>query len=319
MGRKGIGKLSLFSIADTIEVYTRKDSSSSAFRMNAEEIRELIRKEEKAMEESGGDPDGFSEHSYRPDPIDTSHIDFDRGTRIVLTDLKKNLSQTEKALRKRLARRFSIIGQEHGFDVQVNGEAVTIEDRDYFHKLEYLWTYDEATEDPLSPSKLARNKKASFLRSGTLPDGYTVTGWIGTVEKPAQLKDANDNLNKIVVMVRGKVAQEDILEDFNEGGIYTKYLIGEIHADFLDRDDLVDIATSSRQRIVEDDERYVLLRNFLQGELRHIEGEWTKQRNKRGKEKAFEIPAIKAWYESLGPDLQKRAESLFGKINQLPF
>jgi len=74
-----------------------------------------------------------------------------------------------------------------------------------------------------------------------------VRGWIGTVKESGALKDEEDNLNKIVVMVRGKMAQEDILEDFNEGGMYSKYLIGELHADFLDINDQEDIATSSRQ------------------------------------------------------------------------
>ena len=35
MGRKGIGKLSLMSIANVIEVYTCKDGENSAFRINS--------------------------------------------------------------------------------------------------------------------------------------------------------------------------------------------------------------------------------------------------------------------------------------------
>nr|VFK01034.1 MAG: Histidine kinase-, DNA gyrase B-, and HSP90-like ATPase [Candidatus Kentron sp. LFY] len=43
MGRKGIGKLSLFSIAKTIEVRTVKDGQRSAFRMNLDDIKAKIR------------------------------------------------------------------------------------------------------------------------------------------------------------------------------------------------------------------------------------------------------------------------------------
>jgi len=60
-------------------------------------------------------------------------------------------------------------------------------------------------------------------------------------------------------MVRGKLAQEDILKDFTEGGLFSKYLIGEIHADFLDITSKEDIATSSRQEVKKDDERYIAL------------------------------------------------------------
>ena len=64
-------------------------------------------------------------------------------------------------------------------------------------------------------------------------ENYLVTGWIGTALGSGDLKDGEDNLNKIIVMVRGKLAQEDILDDFTEGGLYTKYLIGEASCGFL--------------------------------------------------------------------------------------
>ena len=122
----------------------------------------------------------------------------------------------------------------------------------------------------------------------------------------------------MVVMVRGKLAQEDILEEFGEGGVYSKYIIGEIHADFLDQDDADDIATTSRQKIIEEDPRYRALKSKLQAELKAVQGEWTNLRNKKGKETAVTIPQIAEWYESLNPDHKRAAEQLFGKINQLP-
>jgi hypothetical protein len=42
------------------------------------------------------------------------------------------------------------------------------------------------------------------------------------------------NENKISILSRGKVALEDVLDLYRDGGLYTKYLIGEIRADFLD-------------------------------------------------------------------------------------
>jgi hypothetical protein len=131
------------------------------------------------------------------------------------------------------------------------------------------------------------------------------------------LKDGDDNLNKIVIMVRGKLAQEDILEDFTEGGLYTKYIIGEIHADFLDRDDLEDIATSNRQEIIKEDPRYIALHNWVKEELRHIKNRWTDLRNEGGEKEARRIPAIEEWLDSLNKDKQKQAKSMLGKIGQL--
>ena len=65
--------------------------------------------------------------------------------------------------------------------------------------------------------------------------------------------DTDESLNKIIVMVRDKLALEDILKIFAEGGMYTKYIMGEVHANFLDIDEMDDISTADRQRIIEEE------------------------------------------------------------------
>ena len=303
MGRKGIGKLSLFSIAETIEVHSAKNSQRHGFRMLLSDIRARITADD---------------DTYEPDPLPTAEVQVqgDRGTRIILTDLKRRLTHTEAALRKRLARRFSIIGDEHQFEVSVNNESISVSDRDYFHKLQYIWVYGDEGVPYLA---MARNAKEKTERSGHIGStGNEVWGWIGTVEKVGALKEDSDNLNKITILMRGKLAQEDILEDFGEGGIYSKYIIGEINADFLDSDEEEDIATSSRQRIREDEPRYQGLREFIHGELKGIQNQWANYKREAGLARAQEIPAIKNWYRELPPDPRKAAERLFGKINQLP-
>jgi len=301
MGRKGIGKLSLFSIAQTVEIYTVKNGERHGFLMVLKDIQDKIKDKE------GGD-------TYYPRPISVSDKDIYKGTKIVLTDLKKTLHLAVLALRKRLARRFSIIGEEHRFKVNINGELIGIADRDYFYKLQHIWYYGDDSE------KYAKQttKATADQRSPKLPESeFRISGWIGTVENAGDLKDGNENLNKIVLMVRGKLAQEDILEDFNEGGLYSKYLIGEIHADFLDLDKEEDIATSNRQRIIESDPRYEALKKFIYQELKQIQGSWDDLRDKAGVKKALEHPAIKEWFKELPSDAKKRARKLFGKINRL--
>ena len=322
MGRKGIGKLSLFSIANTVEVQTVRDGKKSGFVMSVAEIRAAIAQEG---------------NTYFPKSMGESDIVLDKaGTQIVLTDLKKRVSQTTStALRKRLARRFSIIGTEYKFDVAIDGEPVAIADRDYFHKLQYLWYFGSESEkyvelsNRLKSSQLEHHEKKAcdieVLSGDDAVDGrYRVTGWIGTVRESGDLnyKDAEDNLNednlnKIVVMVRGKLAQEDILEDFLEGGLYTKYLIGEIHADFLDQDDADDIATTSRQEIIKDDPRYRALQNWVRKELKHIQSQWTELRAEQGTREARQIPAIAKWMDDLKGDRKQAAKTLFGKIGIL--
>ncbi len=299
MGRKGIGKLSLFSIANEIEVYTTRDGEKSGFRMSAERIREQITR---------------GDSTYTPDPIDCGPMGISRGTQIRLIGLKRRLTQTTGALTRRLARRFSVIGRD-SFHMWINGQEVTIADRGYFHKIQYLWYYGE---DGSGVRERCINCEYSEGRPSAIPGTcYGIRGWIGTVRESGDLKEDGESINKIILMIRGKLAQEDILEEFGESGMYSKYVIGEIHADFLDADEEDDITTSSRQKIIEDDRRYAALKKMLARELKHLQNSWTNLRNEAGASKACEIAAIEEWFKGLTPDMKKRAKSLFGRIYQM--
>ncbi|WP_419928956.1 ATP-binding protein [Candidatus Poriferisocius sp.] len=304
MGRKGIGKLSLFSIARTVEIHSVRNSLKHGFRMDSDDIERIIK-------------DGH-EVQYHPSPVNTQDVEISKGTRIVLTNMKRQLQWTGRALRRRLARRFSIIGPQHNFEIALDGELVTIEDREYQDKLQYIWTYGPRGDECRGTAKKHEDSES---RSGAVNEGqdYEIDGWIGTAFEAGQLKDADtsESINKIVIMVRGKLAQEDILEEFGEGGLYTKYIIGEIHADFLDLDDQEDIATTSRQRLIEEDPRYEQLKKKLKTELKHIQSRWTELRNLKGTQDALMFPQIEEWYNSLNADQKRAAEKLLGRINQL--
>lgn len=271
MGRKGIGKLSMFSIAKEIDVISRKNGILNALQMNVDDIISAI-------------SDTSNDQNYYPKVLKLDDSFFTQnGTKIVLRKLKRHTTLlTPDYVLKRVARRFSIIGSKHKFSVSVNGQEVSIENRDYFSKLNYIWYYgDESIEF----AEYAKNASHQELRGNILQCSgreYSIAGWIGTVERSGDLKDGSDNINKIVILVRGKLGQEDILADYTEGGLYSKYLIGEIHADFFDDDTFEDMATSNRQEYRRDDERFIALKDFIYNELKHIQRKWTDLRNESG-------------------------------------
>jgi len=314
LGRKGIGKLSLFSIANIVEIHTTKNGVKNGLVMDARSIEQKIREEAKGEASASG--------VYHP--IDIPQRDIivkEKGTVIVLRGLKKDAKRTPQALRKRLARRFAIIGPAHGFRVYVDGTEITIADRDYFKKLQYMWRYGEGSEEFATycdNTKLKLNEQ----RSGTVKvegvGDFEVKGWIGSVEMPSDLMDEfGENLNKIVIMVRGKLGQEDVLSEFREGQFYRDYLIGELDAPFLDIDEKEDISTSNRQTIKEEDPRYQALLKFVDNELSHIATMWGDKRSAEGLARATKDPAVKEWYDALGDSYKKRAVGLFGKINKM--
>ena len=306
MGRKGIGKLSSFSIANVVTVYTTSEGERTAFRMDAERIRAQMRRGDR-----GACP---------IEELDEWPESFGVGTRIVLTGLKHEATtQTTRGLRQRIARRFSVIGPQQGFSVLVDGECISPNDRGYDHHVEYCWTYgDERVLQRFE--NLADNQPSSNRATALAEAGLNVTGWIGTVKKPNFLKaEDGDNLNRLAIFMRGKVAQEDLLGDFGLKEIFADYIVGEIHCDELDDDDSEDIATSSRQALKYDDPRFAKLRAFIHSELRYIASRWTDLRNQQGA-KVFcrDVPAVADWLEALKGDTKKKAAQWIGRLNVLP-
>lgn len=303
MGRKGLGKLSLFSIADTVEVRSCKDGVPHGLRMSAAAIR-------KRMEEQNAE--------YYPEEISVDTTATETGTRIVLSDLKKGrLAVTGAAVRRRLARRFSVIGSD-GFRVFVDGEEVTAGERGDLECVQFLWKIGDAqVAEKYCPGLLEQD----FL-SGAIdrrPATWSIRGWIGTSRTPKQLETPDGNLNSIVVLARGRLLQENILDRINDGRIYTKYLTGQIEADFLDLDELEDIATSDRQRVMEHDERYDELLKVLRRTLSQIEPQWIDWRRKHAvAEVVRDHPVLSKWLTALPEGYRDHAKTVLAKVGAIP-
>ncbi len=305
MGRKGLGKLSLFSIANVIEVESAKDGEAHGLCITVEGIHESIQNKEPF---------------YSPKPLPVEQVDITQGTRIVLRDIKRQrLGRGVAALRKRLARRFSIIGEVHGFKINLDGNPVTPSDRGDLPVVQFLWQLGDDPID-LTPATGLLEQESLLDRIDAWDTRRRVRGWIGTARFPKQLDNEDaGNLNGIVVFARGRLFHENVLDKLNDGRLYTKYLTGQIEADFLDMDDEPDIATSDRQRVQEDDPRYGQLIAFLKLRLTEVEKRWTEWRKKHEVEKVKEAsPALTEWLDRLPDGYKKSAETLIAKLSALP-
>lgn len=302
MGRKGIGKLSLFSIAHVVDVVSAKDGHRHGFRMAVADIEQAI----------------LEQRPYHPQPIALSELpEIERGTHIRLSDLQRRAtSQTASALRKRIARRFSVIGRD--FRVFINGAEVTIGDRDDLAKAQFLWLIGDPE---VSEAVVGRMARTAHLGAIVNVEGraYSSEGWIGSARKPRDLDtDEAGNLNSIVVFARGRLVQENILDRVNIAGLFTKYLTGQINADFLDINTGPDIATSDRQRIIEDDPRYQGLLTFVRQSLNAIESQWAEWRAELGTKEVVEsYPRIQDWIGGLPETSRSAAKKVMGTIQSL--
>ena len=309
MGRKGIGKLSSFSIANKISVYTKSEINSTAFCMDAKKIKE----------ESKSD----SVDIYQPTELnweETSPPIQNTGTIVRLTDLKIGVSQnTIEGMRQRLARRFTVIGAKQNFEVSVNEIPISASDRGYHKSVEFVWIYGDIGDEENSFTALSENGKENrrnIINGKT--DNILISGWIGTVKNSGLLKaESGENLNRVAIYMRGKLAQDDILREFGAREIYADYIVGELHCEELDRDDRDDIATSNRQALKADDTRVGALVSFVGEELKHVRQNWSKLRGSVGIFEARKIPAVENWFKSLKDDTKTKAKRWVGRLNTI--
>ena len=310
MGRKGIGKLSVFSIARDVRVYsTTSTDSSLGLEINIDKLEASIKEKE----------------TYHPDPIEVPKEYQRVGTVIVLSNLKRRRAGlTVAALRKRLARRFDVLDpkqpEDGGFKIYINDKEVTYEDRQDLKKLEFLWEFGPSRlPDATLPSDIRRHSLDNKLPAPYGDD--TVGGWFGTARVPSDLTTDEEagSLKNIIVIARKRPIQEGIVEKLDFSRVFGNYVTGQIEADFLDRDNEDDIATSDRQRLIEDDPRVLALQQFMRDAFKRASDVWNSERPRKKAEDAFaKYPVLKDWVNSLPQWQHEAANRMIGRIAALP-
>jgi len=152
MGRKGIGKLSIFGIANQVEVETVKNHLMNSFEMNIEDILR----------------DARDKGKYNPTVRKFDEkVDKEQGTTVRLRHLKRTTKIDVEAIRRKIAGHFSVIGD--AFRVTVNDRDITATDKFRKGDMVKLWPIEEAIDS-------------------THPD-WKVDGWIGATATPLDEED----------------------------------------------------------------------------------------------------------------------------------
>ena len=248
-----------------------------------------------------------------------------QGTTILLDELKsKRAALTAGALRKRLARRFDVLdrhpAQEGGFYIYINGKAITFADRQELKKLEFIWEFGKET---LPGETLPAGVTRFVLPNDPVKPGtdWRVRGWFGTAKVPTDLTEDEEagSLKNIIVLARKRPIQEGIVEKLDFSRLFGNYVTGQIEADFLDLDDgYEDIATSDRQRLMEDDERVLALQKFLREAFIKAADQWSEARPKKEAKDALEqYPKLREWVDNRPPWQKDAAEKMIGTIASL--
>lgn len=311
MGRKGIGKLSVFSMADTLTVMScKQDGQPAGFEISYPQVEEHCR----AHPTEPFHPRALSDEELKECPT--------HGTRIVLSDLTRTVDgRTEGPLRTRIARRFDVFGHpgdKGDFKVTINDRAVGYADRQDLRRCEYVWLLGgyELPKGATSEATVLRIDNTEVQAVG-LDSDARIQGWIGTVRQPAELKVDGDNetLRNIIVLARRRPIQEGILDQIDFHQIFANYATGQLIADFLDSDDHHDIATSDRQRLVEDDPRVKAFKEVTARIFKKASEQWSQKRASRHVDNLTKsVPALGDWIEALPSNERPLAKRLLGAV-----
>ena len=258
MGRKGVGKLAPFGICKTIEVISAggelitddgKEPSTSGYRTS-----HILLHYDNILK-SGNEPD---EH-YKPTVGDKDGLLFEsRGTKIVLKHFNYRKVPDIKTLDRQLAQRFGLESEDWKIQLLDNtnyGSLPTIVGKFPIEpmldtKITFQSNSDNSKNSILYPDGRVELNRAGFDYNSIF---YEVSGWMAYSKSPY----IDELMAGVRIYCRGKIAAQTSI--FNQRAGFTgehnirSYLIGELHADWLDEDE--DLIQTDRRDILWSDER----------------------------------------------------------------
>jgi hypothetical protein len=274
MGRKGIGKLAGFGIATEVELITWQQGRASRVVMPIEKLKRAPGRLDTV--------DLFGEEDISPPP----DVASESGSRVILRGLRHVTPMDPSTLRESLARRFSRTVRGT-MSISVNGEEVQEAQVDLEQRVpEEGWLEENVDGNPVR-----------FFY-----------GFSRRLLKPAERRG-------FVIYVHGKTAQAPPyffdVEGTATGQHGTRYLFGEIEADFLDDgiSDEGDVMSTDRQEIDWDNPVTVGLKSWGDQLTRRALRELRQLREDRSEEWVLEEPVLQSRIAGLSKPARERVTS----------
>lgn len=261
MGRKGVGKLAPFGICDHIEVLSSGGDVVKGLNEDGEPAEgyltaHLHLERDKILKDTDED--------YHPKVGDLDgRVRPKSGTKLVLTSFAKRWVPSMGDFQRQLAQRFGLTSEnwkvnlydntktkdDEGYKAEVGaftidkmpGTEITLGSQKKGGKVEYFARKEDGSELPDLGGGFTSDHDGE-------PKFYPVTGWAAYSKVPFR----DDLMAGIRIYCRGKIASQTSAFNLKAGfqGEYDvrSYLIGELHADWLDEED--DLIQTDRRDIL---------------------------------------------------------------------
>nr|WP_309504547.1 ATP-binding protein [uncultured Roseovarius sp.] len=267
IGAKGIGKLALLSCAKRVSVFSKTSGTDYVGGV---------------IDNAGLDGAILGDRSTEEYPLEQLDLSLiselrdghETGTIIYFEGTNDQLKNSDAYIKKLLALSFKFSLLDEDFTIHVSGDPVTVDDlKPLSDATQFLWSingYKDTYTDGFNNLELPVSEVTTPL---------DIKGFVASVKKPANLKiTGTDERATIDLFVNGRLREKNIIRHIPSQRIVESYIYGQIHFDTLDREG-TDPFTSSREGIVEDDEKFRSLMDYLKRDLlTKIIDEWDKFR-----------------------------------------
>ena len=285
-GKKGLGKLALFGVANTITIRTIKENVLNEFILDWEEL-------EKAT--------GI----YKPEAKIINEVieNSNNGTTITLDKLKRVSPFDIESLADILSRIFIF---DDNFKVNIEtapDNIITIDNKRKYKtiKKEFEWSL---SGEPYIPSNSYYHGK--------------ITGELITAEKPLS---PQSNLRGITLFSRGKLVNLPEFFSNSTSSHFFQYLTGWLNVDFID-DFEEDVISTNRQSLDWENPDMIKLKEFLAGIISQINQEWRKKRKEKKEKSLIENMTkgtgidTKKWLSTMPIDVKTTTQDIIDTLSE---
>jgi uncharacterized protein (TIGR02391 family) len=285
-GKKGLGKLALFGLANTIIIRTIKDKK----------LNEFILDWEKLVQATGIYK---SEATVVNQPI----IEEDNRTTIILQKLKRVTPFNISSLADSLSRFFIF---DDNFKVSITtmaGDKVIITNKRKYETINKEFEWVIATEP--------------YIPSGSEYSGK-VNGELITAEKPLS---PQSGLRGVTLFSRGKLVNMPEFFSNSTSSHFFQYLTGWFNIDFID--DLEDdVISTNRQSLDWENPDMQRLKYFLSGIISQINQEWRKKRKEKKEEQlSIQLSSntgidTEKWLGTMSGEIQTTTQNIIDALGE---
>lgn len=279
MGRKGVGKLAPFGVCKRVEIISAGGNKITIGDKEGYEVAHILLDKEKILDDT--------EVSYKPETggLDGT-LSNETYTKIILSDFEYRKISEIKELSRQLSQRFGV--KSKNWNVKLIDTSKTKLNPDYEVDV------GEFTVPVMPNSKVEFRSISGALATGSCdelsdyiafnPDGtrsstvmagfehegkaYPVLGWIAYAKEPYK----DELMAGVRIYCRGKFAAQTNV--FNRKAGFTgehsirSYLVGELHADWLDEKE--DLIQTDRRDILWSDDLGTQFQNWGQEVILHV-------------------------------------------------